>query len=168
MAETPEEELERLISIFEASDMQTLRVVTPTLELFLSRESGAAPPASEAAPELPASSAAPAPAPADHPPAAPAPAEREGHVVRAPMVGTVYCAPAPGKPPFVEVGARVGADDTVCLVEAMKVFTAVPAGESGVVQEVFVANAQMVEFDQELLRIAPDGALAARKPERTE
>jgi acetyl-CoA carboxylase biotin carboxyl carrier protein len=71
------------------------------------------------------------------------------------MVGTVYRSPEPGAPPFVEVGHEVGADSTVCIVEAMKVFTAVAAGVAGVVEEVHVDTGDFVEFDQPLLRIAP-------------
>lgn len=172
MAETPEEEIERLIGIFEASDMQVLRVVTPTFELFLSRESAdasasAVPPrAREASGET---------ATADIEPAAsahlPAPArangqlvDTTGHLVRAPMVGTVYRAPEPGKPPFVDLGGRVEAGDTVVIVESMKVFTSVAAGVAGVVEEIYVTNAQAVEFDEPLLRIAPDTGGAV--PER--
>jgi acetyl-CoA carboxylase biotin carboxyl carrier protein len=156
LSSSPERDIERFLEIFEASDLTTLRIVTPDLELHLSRRAdgdlttspAAAAPASVAAP-----SAAPA-VPAPEPPASATPAG-DGHVVRAPMVGTVYRSPEPGAPPFVHVGDAVDADSTVCIVEAMKVFTAVAAGEDGVVEAIHVDTGDFVEFDQPLLRIAP-------------
>jgi biotin carboxyl carrier protein len=74
------------------------------------------------------------------------------------MVGTFYIAPAPDAPPFVQVGGTVNADTTVGLVEAMKVFTSVMAGASGVVVERLVDNAQFVEYGQALFLIRPEGA----------
>jgi acetyl-CoA carboxylase biotin carboxyl carrier protein len=54
-----------------------------------------------------------------------------GHAVRAPMLGTFYRSPAPGEKPFVEVGQTVKADDTICLIEVMKLFNSVQAGVDG-------------------------------------
>lgn len=83
-----------------------------------------------------------------------------GDTIDAPMVGAFYRAPAPDQPPFVEIGSVVEIGDTVGLVEAMKVFTAVPATRAGVVREVLVENGSFVEFGQPLLRVeaTPDGA----------
>jgi acetyl-CoA carboxylase biotin carboxyl carrier protein len=152
LSSTPERDVERLIEIFEASDLTTLRIVTPTLELHLSRgqEQGDAVPTvrDERPPQV-----APPPEPSPQPVQAPS-ADADGHLVRAPMVGTVYRSPEPGAPPFVEVGDEVSADATVCIVEAMKVFTAVAAGAAGVVEEIRVDTGDFVEFDQPLLRIA--------------
>jgi acetyl-CoA carboxylase biotin carboxyl carrier protein len=153
LSDAPEHDVERLIEIFEGSDLTTLRVVTPSLELHLSRGAADIPllplaPSSAVQPPLPAPPPAAARAPVD-PPAG------DGHVVRAPMVGTVYRSPEPGAEPFVEIGHEVGADSTVCIVEAMKVFTAVVAGVAGVVEEIHVDTGDFVEFEQALLRIAP-------------
>ena len=73
--------------------------------------------------------------------------------VRAPMLGTFYRSPAPGEPPFVEVGDTVGAEDTVCLVEVMKLFTSVKAGVAGTIVKIEVENGNMVEHAQVLFLI---------------
>lgn len=81
--------------------------------------------------------------------------------VRAPLVGVFYRAPAPGAKPFVEPGDRVEANQTVGIIEAMKLMNHITTHVAGVVTEVLVADGQSVEFDQELVRIAagaePDG-----------
>jgi acetyl-CoA carboxylase biotin carboxyl carrier protein len=74
--------------------------------------------------------------------------------IRAPMLGTFYRSPAPGDPPFVEIGKRVQADDTVCLIEVMKLFSSINAGVDGVVTRILVENGAMVEFGQMLIVIA--------------
>ena len=80
----------------------------------------------------------------------------EGAVaIRAPMLGTFYRAPAPNEKPFVEVGQRVNADDTVCMIEVMKLFNSIRAGINGTVTEILVENGGMVEFNQVLIHIAP-------------
>lgn len=76
-------------------------------------------------------------------------------VVRAPMLGTFYRSPAPGEKPFVEVGQKVGADDTVCLIEVMKLFNSIRAGIDGEVIEILTYNGALVEHDQALIVIAP-------------
>lgn len=75
--------------------------------------------------------------------------------IRAPMLGTFYRAPSPGEKPFVEVGQRVRADDTVCLIEVMKLFNSIRAGVDGEVVKIFAENGGLVEFDQVLIIIAP-------------
>jgi acetyl-CoA carboxylase biotin carboxyl carrier protein len=102
--------------------------------------------------------AAPSPVAAAPPAAAvPAtsPAPSNDVVVESPMVGTYYSSPAPDAPPFVSVGTAVRPDTTVCVIEAMKVFTDIPAGISGTVTEVLVKSGQPVEFGQALLRVRP-------------
>ena len=71
------------------------------------------------------------------------------------MVGTYYASSAPDAPPFVTVGAVVRPDSTVCVIEAMKVFTDIPAGVAGTITEVLVKNGQSVEFGQPLFRVNP-------------
>jgi acetyl-CoA carboxylase biotin carboxyl carrier protein len=88
-------------------------------------------------------------------PAAPAPAKPTGHIVRSPMVGTFYRAPSPDAKPFVEVGQRIQADQTVCIIEAMKMLNQIEAETAGVVTEILVENGQPVEYDQPLFVIAP-------------
>ncbi|PHR66187.1 acetyl-CoA carboxylase biotin carboxyl carrier protein [Pseudidiomarina marina] len=98
--------------------------------------------------------AAPAPAPAA-PAATEAPAapELSGHVVKSPMVGTFYAAPAPGAADFVSVGQQVKAGDTLCIVEAMKMMNQIEADKGGVVKQILVENGEPVEFDQPLFVI---------------
>lgn len=74
-------------------------------------------------------------------------------VIRAPMLGTFYRAASPGDPPYVEIGQRVGAGDTVCLIEVMKLFNSVRAGVEGVVTRILHQNATLVEFDEPLIVI---------------
>jgi acetyl-CoA carboxylase biotin carboxyl carrier protein len=100
---------------------------------------------------LPAPAAAAAAAPA----AAPAPAKEVLPAIESPMVGTFYAAPGPDKAPFVSVGAKVGPDTTVCLIEAMKIFNEIKAETSGTIEEVLVKSGQPVEFGQPLYRIRP-------------
>ncbi|RTL71964.1 MAG: acetyl-CoA carboxylase biotin carboxyl carrier protein [Hyphomicrobiales bacterium] len=76
--------------------------------------------------------------------------------IRAPMLGTFYRAPAPNERPFVEVGQRVKADDTVCMIEVMKLFNSIRAGVDGTVVKICADNAAMVEFNQVLVHVKPD------------
>ncbi len=71
------------------------------------------------------------------------------------LLGRFYAQPEPGAAPFVSVGSKVTADTTVGLVEVMKTFNAVPAGVSGVVTEISVQDAELVEYGQALFRIRP-------------
>ena len=72
-------------------------------------------------------------------------------VVKSPMVGTVYLAPEPGKPPFVAVGDKVTAGQTLLIIEAMKTFNPIKSPRAGTVKEVLVENAQPVEFGEPLM-----------------
>ena len=90
-------------------------------------------------------------------PAAPSPAAVEaipsGHAVASPMVGTFYRSPAPGSPAFVEVGKRVEAGETLCVIEAMKIMNQIQADHAGVVKSILVESGQPVEFGQTLMII---------------
>jgi acetyl-CoA carboxylase biotin carboxyl carrier protein len=85
----------------------------------------------------------------------PAEAKPTGHLIRSPMVGTFYRSPAPDAKPFVEVGQRVQADATVCIIEAMKMLNQIEAEMAGIIIEILVENGQPVEYDQPLFRINP-------------
>ncbi len=74
-------------------------------------------------------------------------------VVRSPMVGTAYRAPAPGAPPFVEVGDTVKEGQTLLIVEAMKTMNQIPSPRAGVVKAILVEDGEPVEFDQPLMVI---------------
>ena len=100
--------------------------------------------------------AAPAVAPAAPEPVVQAPTaapEPMGTEVTAPMVGVFYSAPAPGDEPFVHVGSKVKAGETLCIIEAMKVLNEVTAEADGEVLEICVADGDLVEFGSCLMRI---------------
>ena len=69
------------------------------------------------------------------------------------MVGTVYLSPAPGSPAFVSIGQKINIGDTLCLVEAMKMFNKIEADKAGVISVCLVENAEPVEYDQPLFII---------------
>jgi acetyl-CoA carboxylase biotin carboxyl carrier protein len=94
--------------------------------------------------------ARPAPATPAAPPAAEPEAGQEGHVVKAPMVGTFYRSPSPDAKPFVEVGQTIKEGQTICIIEAMKLMNEIEADASGVVKAVLVENGQPVEYGQPL------------------
>jgi acetyl-CoA carboxylase biotin carboxyl carrier protein len=97
----------------------------------------------------PTAPGAPAPAQAPPPGAEPEPGQ-EGHVVKAPMVGTFYRSPSPDAKPFIEVGQAVKEGDTICIIEAMKLMNEIEADASGVVKAILVENGQPVEYGQPL------------------
>lgn len=76
-----------------------------------------------------------------------------GHSIKSPMVGTFYRAPSPGASAFVEIGQKIQAGDTVCIVEAMKMMNQIEADKSGVVEAILVEDGAPVEFDQPLIII---------------
>ncbi|CAB3745040.1 MULTISPECIES: acetyl-CoA carboxylase biotin carboxyl carrier protein [Achromobacter] len=98
----------------------------------------AAPVAQAAAPAAPAAEAAPV---------------IQGHVVKAPMVGTFYRSPNPGAAPFIDVGATVKEGDPLCIIEAMKLLNEIEADKSGVIKEILVENGEPVEYGQPLFVI---------------
>jgi acetyl-CoA carboxylase biotin carboxyl carrier protein len=76
-------------------------------------------------------------------------------VIESPMVGTYYSSSAPDAPVFVSVGSVVHPDTIVCIIEAMKVFTDIPAGVTGTIAAILVKSGQAVEFGQPLFRVIP-------------
>lgn len=86
----------------------------------------------------------------------PAPDQSEWEEITSPIVGTFYEAPAPGEAPFVKVGDQIQANQTVCIVEAMKIMNEIEAEVSGQVMEITVKNGEPVEYGQTLMRIKPD------------
>jgi len=73
--------------------------------------------------------------------------------VKSPMVGTFYRSPAPGKPPFIEIGQKIRVGDVVCIVEAMKMMNQVKSDVEGIIKEIHIEDGQAVEFDQILISI---------------
>lgn len=105
---------------------------------------------------MPTSVSVPIPTPlgdTGHPEAATSNNEPEGHVVKAPMVGTFYRSGSPGASPFVEIGQSVKEGDTLCIIEAMKLMNEIEADCAGVIKAVLVENGQPVEYGQPLFVI---------------
>ena len=80
-------------------------------------------------------------------------AEPKGEVIRSPMVGVFYAAPAENAAPYVAVGDRVKQGDTLCIIEAMKLMNEITAEKDGVVAEVCAGNGQVVEYGTPLFRL---------------
>jgi acetyl-CoA carboxylase biotin carboxyl carrier protein len=76
-----------------------------------------------------------------------------GHKVDSPMVGTYYEAPAPGAPPFVQIGQRVKAGDTLCIIEAMKILNQIESDVAGEIKAILIKNGDPVEYGQPLFII---------------
>ena len=138
-----------LADILDEAGLTELDYETANLSVRLSRVSGAAPVAPVAAVAAPtAAAAAPAAPAADNADAASHPG-----AVTSPMVGTVYVAPEPDAPSFIEVGGKVKKGQTLLIVEAMKVMNPITAPADGTVTQIFVQNAQPVEFGEVLVVI---------------
>ena len=151
--------IKKLIELLDESGIAELEVTEGEESVRISRYGSAPPLVQASGPAAPypigvplASDGAPAPA---ETPAPAAPAEdrpsASGFEIEAPMVGTMYRAPSPGAPPFVEVGSRISAGDVVCIIEAMKILNQIESEVSGVVREIPVENGQPVEFGQTLM-----------------
>lgn len=136
-----------LADILDEAGLAELEYETADLSVRLSRVSGAAPVAPVAA------VAAPAVAPAAASVADSADAASHPGAVTSPMVGTVYVAPEPDAPSFIEVGGTVKKGQTLLIVEAMKVMNPITAPADGTVKQIFVQNAQPVEFGEVLVVI---------------
>ena len=142
--------LKKLIDLVEASGISELEITEGEEKVRIAKSIAGAPMMMHA----PQMMHAPAPAAA---PVAAAPAEDavpEGHVVRSPMVGTFYRAPAPGSKNFAEVGQSVNAGDTVCIIEAMKLLNEIESDQGGVIKAILVENGQPVEYGEPLFVIA--------------
>jgi acetyl-CoA carboxylase biotin carboxyl carrier protein len=131
-----DDDVREILRIIDESDLAELRIETEGLSLHVLRSAGAPPPPPEPKHE-------------------PAPATHDGVAIVAPMLCTFYRAPAPGAPPFVEVGARVEPDTIVGIIEVMKMMNSISAGVAGVIAEIHVENAQPVEYGDPLFRVEP-------------
>jgi acetyl-CoA carboxylase biotin carboxyl carrier protein len=161
--------IKKLIELLEESSLTEIEIVEGEESVRLSRGGHiasmpapayqlpvhAAPPVdSDPAPAVAAASASgplsdsPLPEPPDQ--GEPVP---DGEMVRAPMVGTFYSAANPEAEPFVSMGARVSEGDTLCIIEAMKMFNQIEAESSGTIVAILAESGQPVEFDQTLFVI---------------
>ena len=159
------DEIAALVELFAASNWDELRVESGGLQLFLSTDPGArlarggveiAPPRAAAAVHTaqPAAMLSSARTVQTSAPASPAPDAR-WKAIKAPNLGTFYRSPKPGSPPLIEIGQRVEPGTEVCLIEVMKLFTAVRAGIAGIVRQVCVADAELVQGEQILFYVEP-------------
>lgn len=155
--------VKKLIELLEESNLTEIEIVEGEESVRLSRGSTAAPVTYAMPPSMPGHyAAAPEPAPAAAPAAAaPAAAEAapkaddmpEGDILRSPMVGTYYASPSPDADPFVTLGQKVSEGETLCIIEAMKMFNQIEAESSGTVVGILAETGQPVEFDQPLFVI---------------
>ena len=144
--------LKKLIDLVEASGIAELEITEGEEKVRIAKSIAGTPMMMSHSPQM-----MHAAAPATAAPVAVIPAEDatpEGHVVRSPMVGTFYRAPAPGSKNFAEVGQSVNAGDTLCIIEAMKLLNEIEADQGGVIKAILVENGQPVEYGEPLFVIA--------------
>ena len=155
------DQLHKLLDALGESDIQEFRLEGDDFRLEIRRNLPVTAVAAPVAPVVQAVPPAPVvevPAQGETASAAPPPAagSRSDLVdVTAPMVGTFYTAPAPGEAPFVEIGYRINAGQTICILEAMKLMNELEAEVAGEVVEILVDNGTPVEFGQVLMRVKP-------------
>lgn len=132
-----------------ALEAQPVHVAVPSMQMPMQMQ-----------PAMAAPAPAPAPAPAAPAPAAPAaepPAAADANLIeiKSPMIGTFYRKPSPDKDTFVEVGSTVKPGDTVCVIEAMKLFNEIESEVSGRIVKILVDDNSPVEYDQPLFLVEP-------------
>lgn len=156
------QEIQELIDFISKSGLDEVNIETSDFKIAVKKHS-AVTLAPEAAPRAsqPAQANIPAGSPA---PQAPAPQQTESASkedssryveIKSPMIGTFYITPNPDSPAFVQVGDSVKAGDTVCIIEAMKLFNEIESEVSGKIVKVLVDNASPVEYDQPLFLVDP-------------
>lgn len=148
--------VKKLIELLQETGIGEIEIHEGEESVRISRYHNAPAHVAVAAPSMPGY-AAPA-AIAHHTPANAAPQPEasklpSGHVVKSPMVGSAYLSAAPGEKPFVEVGKTVNIGDTLCVIEAMKMFNQIEADKAGVISARLIENGSPVEYDQPLFII---------------
>lgn len=144
--------LKTLIDLVAESGIAELEITEGEGKVRIVKFSQTVQPVAYHAPEVAVAPAA-APAAGAAAPAAEAAPAVQGHVVKAPMVGTFYRAPNPGAAPFVDVGQSVKEGDPLCIIEAMKLLNEIEADKAGVIKEILVENGEPVEYGQPLFVI---------------
>lgn len=145
-----------IIKIIDASNCDEVIIELAETKIVVRRGARAATDASVATPTHQSTQAIPLTGPklaatANTPPVHPP--EVDASVVRAPMTGTFYRASSPKDPPFVDIGSTVKKGDTLCTIEVMKLFTTIQALADGIVTQIYVDNATLVQIDQPMFRI---------------
>lgn len=131
--------IRELVDLMEEKDLLTLEYGQDDKYISLTRNTGVQ---TVAAPQVAAPAAA----------ATPVAKTPSGKLETSPMVGVFYSAPSPNDPPFVKVGQKVEAGDTLGIIEAMKIMNPLEATQSGIIEEILVSNAEVVEFGQPVIR----------------
>lgn len=153
-----EHELLQVLEMFQKSGWQGMQLQSGTRRLVVSKN-GRMPndgaPRTETATPASACPSQAAPAPAVATPRSVDSVDPGWIAVKAPMLGTFYAAPKPGAPPFVKLGQSVSADDTVGILEVMKLMNYLKAGVAGTIARIAIANGDLAEFDQVLFYIEP-------------
>ena len=147
--------IKKLIGLLEESHLSEIDIHEGEESVRLIRNSAsvsAAPPVPSIVSTLPVGSS-PSPSASDKQPESEESELPEGEIVRSPMVGTFYSSPNPETPAFVKAGSKVGMGDTLCLIEAMKMFNQIEAEIAGQIVAVLVEDGQPVEFDEPLFVI---------------
>jgi acetyl-CoA carboxylase biotin carboxyl carrier protein len=135
-------EIKELIHTFRESGLTGMKVQQGGFSLELEKAAPVAAAAIAAAPAIAAPAQAEAPVQAV-----------SGNVVKSPIVGTFYAAPAPDKPPFVTVGSHVKKGDVLFIIESMKLMNEVTSDYDGTVREIFAQNGGLVEYGQAVMAI---------------
>lgn len=156
-------EIRDLIDFISQSGLNEVNIETSELKLHVKREpdqkvfKSTPVPVQMAAPVAAPVAAAPQPA-AAAPAAAPKPAASGAKTIdiKSPMIGTFYRSANPDSPPFVSVGDKITKGQTVCIIEAMKLFNEIESEVSGTIVRVLVEGASPVEYDQPLFAVEPD------------
>lgn len=151
-------DIKKVVQMMKENDLTEFNLENEECSLQMKRGSAEAAQVVATAPQVVAAPAA-APVPSVAAPveaAAPASAADDGLVeITSPMVGTFYRSPSPDADAFVEVGADVGEDSVVCIVEAMKVMNEIKADVKGTIKKILVDNATPVQFGQPLFLVEP-------------
>lgn len=151
-------EIRDLIEFISTTGLNEVNIETKELKLHVKREPDQKIFKSAAAPVAVAAPAASAPVPATAPkvdrPAEPA--GKKTVEIKSPMIGTFYRSSSPDAAPFASVGDKVTRGQTVCIIEAMKLFNEIESEVSGTIVKVMVENATPVEYDQVLFVVEPD------------
>lgn len=134
------QEIFDLMARFEGGALASMKLSTQDFTIELTRGGTAPAPVVQAPPSALAAVSMP---------------EEDAPAVKAPLVGTFYAAPGPDQPPFVSAGDRVKQGQTVCLIEAMKMMSEVPAPCDCVIEAVLKADGDLVTFGEPLLRYQP-------------
>ena len=154
-------EIQELIDFISNSGLAEVKIKTEEFELSIKKyaESAGVLPAPQVIMQAPAPApvSAVAPSPAPSPVAAPSPAPSNLVEIKSPMIGTFYLTPNPDSAPFVTEGASIRAGQTLCIIEAMKLFNEIESEISGKIVKILVSNATPVEYDQPLFLVDPAG-----------